>query len=133
MGSADVAGDAFQVGIPCHESAEYLILGFIAGIHGQTIFLISLAVIGFVFPKVVGLNSEKNIDVRQTQGAVVSGLFPAPQKAAEIAVKADSQTFFFCGAHEFENKIRAAFAERWGDPAEMQPVKAFQQSVHINL
>ena len=57
MGVSDMAGNTFDVGVSFNECLIYLILLFICGLKRDTILDISLFMIGFVFPKMLGLDA----------------------------------------------------------------------------
>ena len=86
-----------------------------------------------VLPQVVRLNAEQHIDIGQALGAVVAGLLPAPERGAEVAVKADGQALLLGGAQAAQDEIRTIFVQRRGDAGQVQPVKAVEQLVQIDL
>lgn len=56
-----MTGNAFEIRIALHEMLEYLILLFIAGLQRHTVLPISFAVVVFVPPEMVGLNTHQHI------------------------------------------------------------------------
>ena len=128
-----MAGDALQVGITLDEMLEDLVLLLIAGLQGYAVLPVALAVVVLILPQVVGLNAQQNIHIGQAFGAEVTGFFPAPQGGAEIAIEADGQALFLGDLEHVQDQGAAVGSQSRGDAAQVQPVKAFQQSVQINL
>ena len=56
----------------------------------------------------IGFDAKKNVHVRKTFRTEIPGLFPCPQSAAEIAVKADGDAFFSGFFETVEDKALAA-------------------------
>ncbi len=122
VGIADVAGDALQAGVALDEVLENFVLLLIAGLQGHAVLPVALAVIVVVLPQVVGLNAQQNVNVRQALGAEIAGFLPAPERGAEVAVKADGQALFLGGAQAAQDEIRTIFVQCRGDAGQVQPV-----------
>ena len=106
---AHMAGDTLNVGVALNEALENLILLFITGLQGNTVLPITLAVVVFILPQMVGFDTEEYVHIGKAQGAEISGFFPGPQLAAEIAVKTDSKPQLFGSFNGPKNKVSAAF------------------------
>ena len=130
---AHVAGNALDVGITLDKALENLVLLLIAWLQRHAVLPVAFAVVGVVLPQMVRLDAEQHVDVGQTLGAVVAGFLPAPQRRAEIAVKADSQSFFFCHLQAAQDEICAIFVQRRGDARQVQPVEAVEQLIEVDL
>ena len=94
MGITHMSGNTFQVGISADKFLKHSLLLFKIRLHGQTVFHISQTVILFIFPEMIGFNSQKHIHIGQTPGTEIPGLLPGPQGTAEIPSKLTVQTFF---------------------------------------
>ncbi len=91
MGIADVAGDAADVGIALDEVLEHFVLLLVAGLEGNAVLPVTLGVVIFVLPQVVGLDAQEHVHIGKALGAVVPGRLPGPQLGAEVAVKAGDE------------------------------------------
>ena len=86
--------DTFQIRISLNECLEDLVLLFVAGAERNIVLAISLAVVAFILPEMIGLDAKEHIHIRQALRAEIPCLLPGPEGASEIAVKADGQSFF---------------------------------------
>ena len=84
-----------------------------------------------IFPQMIRLNAEEHIYVWQAFGTKISCLFPCPELAAEVSVKADGDSFFFCNTQAVHNQLAAVWGKRRSNAAQVQPCKAVQQSVQV--
>ena len=128
-----MAGNALQIRVAVNEMLEDLVLLLIAGLQGHAVLPVAFGMIRVVLPQVIRLNAEQHIDIGQALGAVVAGLLPAPERGAEVAVKADGQALLLGGAQAAQDEIRTIFVQRRGDAGQVQPVKAVEQLVQIDL
>ena len=122
----------WKIGVPLDEVLEHLVLLLVAGLQGHAVLPVALGVVVFVLPQVVGLDAQQHVDVGQALGAEVAGLLPAPQAAAEVAVKADGQALAFGHLEHIHHQGAAVGGQRRGDAAQMQPVEAVQQRVQVD-
>ena len=81
----------------------------------------------------VRLDAQQDIDIGQTLRAEITRFFPAPEHAAEVAVEADRQALFLSDAQHIQHQLAAIRAERRGDAAQVEPVKALQQRAQIDI
>ena len=132
MDIAHMAADTFQVGVTLHKTLEDLVLLLIAGLQGHAVLPVALAVVPLVLPQVVGFDAEQHVHIGQAEGAVIPRGFPAPELAAEVAVKADGQALFLGGAQAAQDKIGAVLVQRRGDARKMQPVEPVEQLVQVH-
>ena len=119
---AHMAGNALQIRVAVNEMLEDLVLLLIAGLQGHAVLPVAFGMILVVLPQVVRLNAKQHIDIGQALGAVVAGLLPAPERGAEVAVKADGQALLLGGAQAAQDEIRTIFVQRRGDAGQVQPV-----------
>jgi len=128
-----MAGDALQVGVALDEPLEDLILLLVAGLQGHAVLPVALAVVVFVLPQVVGLNTQQHIHIGQALGTEVPCFLPSPQGRAEVAVKAHGQALLLGNLQHIKNQAAAVGRQRRGNATEVQPVVALQQGVQIHL
>ena len=128
-----MAGNAGQVGIPLDEVLEHVVLLLVAGLQGNAVLPVALGVVLLILPQVIGLDAEQHIHVGQALGAEVAGLLPGPQRAAEVAVKADGHALLLGDLHGIHHQLAAVGAQRRGDAAQVQPVKAVQQGIQVHV
>src|SRR5699024_8367100 len=100
--------------------------------QGHAVLPVALRVVVFVLPQVVGLDAQQHVHVGQALGAEVPGLLPAPQAAAEVAVKADGQALGLGHLEHVHHQGAAVGGQGRGDAAEVQPVEAVQQGVQVH-
>ena len=133
MGVANVPRDAFEVRIALDKALEDFVLLLVAGLHRHAVLHVAPAVVVLVAPEVIRLDAQQDIDIGQALRAEIARLLPAPEHAAEIAVKADRQPLFLGDAQHIQHQLAAIRAERRGDAAQVQPVKALQQRAQIDV
>ena len=109
-----MAGNALQIRVAVNEMLEDLVLLLIAGLQRNAVLPVAFGMILVVLPQVVRLNAEQHIDIGQALGAVVAGLLPAPERGAEVAVKADGQALLLGGAQAAQDEIRTIFCSTPG-------------------
>ena len=127
-----MAADALQVGVALDKAVEDLVLLLIAGLQGHAVLPVALAVVAFVFPQVVRLDAEQHVHIGQAEGAVIPGGLPAPELAAEVAVKADGEALLLGGAQAAQDKVGAVLVQRRGDARKVQPVEPVEQGVQVH-
>ena len=132
VGIADVPRDALEVGVAVDEVLEHFVLLLVAGLQGHAVFPVALGVVVLVLPQVVGLDAQQHVHIGQAFGAEVAGLLPAPQAAAEVAVKADGQPLRLGHLQQVHGQGAAVGGQRRGDAAQVQPVVAVQQGVQVH-
>ena len=133
MRVADVAGDAPEVRIALDKVRKHLVLLLVAGLERHAVLPVALAVVGFVAPQMVRLDAQQHVHIGQAFRAEVPRLVPRPQRRAEVAVKADGQPQLLRLFEAVEDEVRAAGRQCRRDAAEVQPVKAAEQPVEIDV
>ena len=132
VGVPDMPGNALDVGIAADKGLEDIVLLFIAGAVGDIILDVALGGVQLIFPEVIGFDPQQNVHIGQAFRAEVPGFLPAPQGAAEVAVKTDGQSLFPGHPQAVHNQAAAIGTQGGGDAAQMQPGKPVQQGVDIH-
>ena len=128
-----MARNAFEIRISLDERLENFILLLIARLERHAVLVVALAVVVLIAPQVVRLDAEQHINIWQAARAEITCFLPGPQLAAEVAVEADNHVLFLRYPQAVHNQLAAIFAECRRDAAQMQPVKAVQQRVDIDM
>ena len=128
-----MAGNAAEIGVALDKTLEDLVLLLIAGLQGHAVLPIALGVVVLIFPQVIRLNAQQHVHIGQASGAEVPGFLPAPQRAAEVAVKADGQALLLGHLQQVQHQAAAVGGQRRGNAAQVQPVKTIQQLIQVHL
>ena len=131
VGVPNMAGNALQVGVAGGKRLEYPRLLLQRGLQGDPVLPVAFFVILLVLSQVVGFNAQQHIHIGKAAGAEVPCFLSGPQGAAEVAVKAHGHPLFLRHLQADKDQIRAVFAQRRGDAAQVQPVMPIQQTLHV--
>ena len=104
VGKPYMTGNAFQVRISRSERLKHFILLLVTWLQRNVVFPVSLTVVILIPPEMIRLRSEEHIHIRQALGAEIPCLLPAPERGAEVAVKAYREPLFLRFLQAIQNE-----------------------------